>query len=154
MSAIGFMRRLACVGLLASALVASIGCSGSVDAPAPQPAVVYRIADRQLPPEPVYARTAWAALPEPIPGELGARGPRMAQKASVNLAQVTLETASRRLGKIFGYRTYCAASIADQRVTIKQRGDLDDLAEALASQAAIRVVVDHENRELRLFALN
>ncbi len=134
-----------CFGLLG-------GCSSN-DAP-PVVAPVYSIASRQLPPEPVYNRTAWAALPQPIPGELPARGARMSQKLEVNLSGVMLGTASNRIGKLFGYRSYCSPSISDRRITLKERGDLDELAEALATKASIRVVVDHENRELRLFALD
>lgn len=138
--------------LLQSGLAVFLGGCGSSTPPPVEP--VYSIATRQLPPEPGYSRTSWAVLPQPIPGDLRVLGARMSQKMAVNISSEPLGSASSRIGKLFGYRSYCAGTISDRRVTLKERGDLDELAEALAAKASIRVVVDHENRELRLFALD
>ena len=143
-------RGLTATAISLMALLA--GCSSN-EPPPPAPPPVYRVATSQLPPEPVYSRVSWAALPEPIPGALKARGARMSQKFDLSLSSATLGNAADKLGRLFGYRAYCAGTISDRRVTLKERGDLDELAEALAQEASIRVVVDHENRELRLFAL-
>ncbi len=146
-----FLTRYAFAASLGLTALVS-GCSSN-EPPPPAPLPVYRVATNQLPQEPVYSRLSWAALPEPIPGALKSRGARMSQKFDLSLSSATLGNAANKLGRLFGYRAYCAGTISDRRVTLKERGDLDELAEALAQEASIRVVVDHENRELRLFAL-
>jgi len=135
-------------------LAALVGCSPKEQLNPQSAQPVYSIASRKFAPERVYNRMSWALLPGPLSQANPAMsGARISQTEQVNLKHVTAETAANRLGKLFGYRVYCAASIANRRVSIKDHGDLDTLAEALAREAVIRVVVDHDNKELRLFAL-
>ena len=70
----------------------------------------------------------------------------------IDFGDATLEEAARILGQSARYASYCASSIADQRITLSTLGTLDELAHALAREAKVQVVVDHHNHEVRFIA--
>lgn len=114
----------------------------------------YGVAVRQLPPQPVYNRLRLVYLPEPLPG-------KDLQVASYNkilpvfefeIGDGTIEEASRVLAETARYTSYCSSVIADRKFSFVGLGTIDELAAAISQKAAINVVVDHVNREVRFLA--
>ena len=141
------------MGALVLACVAS-GCSTRPPAPdnkEVQPS--YRVAEQRYAPEGEYSRQGWVVPPYPIPGSEVARGRRFSQTHTISLSNVRVDEASRRVAGLFGYRAFIASNAAEQRLSlVREHGDIEQLAEALAREAKIRVVIDHETREMRVFA--
>jgi hypothetical protein len=115
---------------------------------------VFSVATRQLPPPPVYNRIRWVMPPEPLPvsGLPASNAPALRPIMHLELTNATLEETSKILAESARYRSYCSGLIADQRITINKLGTLDELAQAIAEQAGIQVVLDHHSREVRFFA--
>jgi len=137
---------------LGACLVLIAGCTPRSEVKKP---VVYRIAHRQLPPEPVYSRLRLVHVPETMPlarANYSPDRPRILPVIHLELDEDTLEDAAAALAATARYSSYCASSIANQKVSLNQLGTIDELAGELAAAAGIRVVVDHENRQVRFFA--
>jgi hypothetical protein len=50
------------------------------------------------------------------------------------------------------YSSYVAPSIAKNKISIENIGTLDELARIIEREGKVKVVVDHENREVRLLS--
>ena len=140
-------RRALSLGLL----VFTIGCSEAAKVPPPKPPIIYSVATQQYAQEPVYSRIRYVYLPEPIPSSSAPLGPEIPHQFNFKVKSVPLSKAAKILASLSSYDSYCSGSIADRRLTLQKTGTVDELAEAIAQQAQIRVVVDHQNREVRFF---
>lgn len=141
---------------LTALLLAGAGCS-SKGPKEWKPEVerhLFGIAVRQDAPQPVYKRTRLVYPPSPLPQPAVSRNaaPGIFPVIHLDLEDASLEEASRILGQSARYASYCASTIADQRITLSTLGTLDELASALEREANISVVVDHHNREVRFIA--
>jgi hypothetical protein len=134
--------------LLAASVLAS-GCS-SQKAPTPT-GKAYSVAFRQLPPQPVYNRVGFAHLPEVVPSrELPhSNAGNVEPVVHLELKNATLEEASEVLAAVSRYTTFCSSTIASQRISLNTLGTLQELADQISSEAGIKVVVDHDNRQVR-----
>ena len=137
-----------------SLMLLCVGCSSSSDTVAPeQTAQVYTYSGRQLAPEPVYNRLRWVELPDVVPSRESPKQSSVAIQPVMRLSvdKVTLEELATLLANSVRYRSYCSGLIAHREVTLDLIGDVDELAAAIETAATIRVVVDHDAREVRFF---
>ena len=111
----------------------------------------YRVAG----PEPVYARTRWAHPPEVLPSrESGDTGPSydtppLRPVYELSLTNATLEQTCKVLAQMARYSSYTSPSLAKEKFSFKNLGTIDELARIIEEKAQIKVVVDHENKEVR-----
>ena len=113
-------------------------------------------------PEPVYARTRWALIPEVLPQrempgddkrEGGPdAGPALRPVFQLNLKKATLEETARVLAAMARYSSYTAPSIAQNAFSIENLGTLDELGRTIGVKAGIQFVIDHDNKEVRFLA--
>jgi hypothetical protein len=108
--------------------------------------------------EPVYARTRWVHPPEvlparSVPGEDFSRGAAPIRPVyQMTFKDASLKEASRILAATARYTSYCAPSIEDQKVSVNNLGNIDELAAIIAKNASITVVVDHPNKAVRFLS--
>lgn len=136
----------------ACSLLAIVGCSAKVSPDSERK--VFGVSVRKWEPQPVYKRTRLVHLPAPIPvaQNLKSSAPLMLPVIHFELTDSTLEEAAKLLGGTARYASYCASSIADQRITLTALGTVDELARKIGKIAKIQTVVDHHNREVRFLA--
>ncbi len=111
----------------------------------------YRMATRQIPPQPVYSGTTWVRPPQMAPD-------RKVEASNADVIQqiVKLDIKNRPLSEVVlilaataRYKSYCSRKIANRRLTIASLGTLGELAMEIEDKADIMVVVDHQNKEVR-----
>lgn len=146
------MKLLANLSLTAATLVLTLaGCSSRPGITNSERGHAYRVSFRQLPPEPVYNRVSFSQLPEVMPSrdlpnsDAGVISPMV----HLDLKNSTLEEASSVLAAVSRYTSYCASSIAKQRISMNTLGTVDELADQISKEANIKVVVDHDARQVR-----
>lgn len=127
------------------------GCSSTPSPTVSKEPQVYKIQTRKIAPDPVYNRVIWAHLPDSMPSLSMPRSAsaQIAPIITFDVSNVKLEDAARTLAATMQYASYCSSVIADQRLTLRRLGSIDELAEAISQQARISVSVDHEGRVLR-----
>lgn len=131
----------------------SWGCAGSAPVEPPRS---HHIARRQLPPEPVYNRLRWVQVPGTVPAAgrtFSPDRPRVLPVVELSLQGATLDEAASVLASSARYSSYCASTIAKDQISFQALGTIDELAQKIADQAGIRAVVDHDNRQVRFFAI-
>jgi len=141
-------RIIITAALIAASALAS-GCSSNkAERPSGK---AYRVAFRQLPPQPVYNRVGFAHLPEVVPSRDLPRtnAPTLDPMVHLELKNSTLEEASEVLAAVSRYTSFCASTIAKQRITLNTLGTQQELADQISAEAGIKVVIDHENRQVR-----
>ena len=111
----------------------------------------YRVAG----PEPVYARTRWTHPPEVLPGrsmgdtDSSYSTPPLRPVYELTLKDATLEQTCKVLASMARYSSYTSPSLAKEKFSFKNLGTIDELARTIEEKAQIKVVVDHENKEVR-----
>lgn len=106
--------------------------------------------------EPVYVRTKWVHPPEVLPprsaestGSSYDRAPSLRPVYELNLKNATLEQTCKVLASMARYSSYTSPSLATQKFSFQNLGTIDELAQIIGQKAGIKVVVDHENKEVR-----
>jgi hypothetical protein len=152
------------VALVVSAglLVAAVGCGRpkEYEPYSTSSRTLFMPSVRTVGPEPVYARTRWVRAPQVLPqrdmpGKLAPEvesAPSLRTTFQLVVKDATLEETGRILGAMARYSSYTAPTIAAEKISIKNIGTIDELARIIESQARVQVVVDHENKEVRLLA--
>jgi len=117
---------------------------------------------RSAAPEPAYARTRWAHVPEVLPQrempgddkrEGGPdTGPALRPVFQLTLKNASLEETARVLAALARYSSYTSPSIALNTFSIENLGTIDELGQTIGEKAGIQVVVDHDNKEVRFLA--
>ncbi len=140
--------------MLAVTLLVGCGPTSKEWEPDKKEPMVFDVAFRQLPPEPVYNRQRWVHLPEPLPSkELpDSSAPLIQPVFHMDLKNVTLEEAAKSLALTSRYTSYCASTIASQKISINSLGTTSELAEQISRKANVHVVVDDVNKEIRFMA--
>jgi len=117
-------------------------------------ALVHRVAFSQLPLEPVYNRIKKVYLPAVMPSQIPVDQKQVSaplqQIYDLNLKNVSMEKAAAAIAAVGGYDHYTASSIAEQMVTFKALGSIDELALGLGQATNTHVVVDHTHRQVRI----
>jgi len=138
-------------------LLICIGCSTRNKEPQWEPGRkqrVFTIATRQLPPQPVYGRTRWVRPPQVLPA-------RKLEVPSAPLIMpiIEFEVKGRPLSEVAlilaataGYRSYCASSIASQKLSLTSLGTMEELALEIEELARIKVIIDHRQKEVRFLS--
>jgi hypothetical protein len=115
--------------------------------------VVFDVATRQLPPQPVYNRLTWVRPPEVLPdAEVPASEGLIRPVFHLSLKKVSVEEATASLASSMRYSSYVASTLASKKISIEALGTVDELAQALSYEVDADVVVDHEGREIRVLA--
>lgn len=103
--------------------------------------------------DPVYARTRWVHPPEVLPPRSGdsssERSPSLRPVYELNLKNATLDQTCKVLASMARYSSYTSPSLATQTFSFQNLGTIDELAQIIGQKAGIKVVVDHENKEVR-----
>lgn len=140
------------VTLLAGVLLAA-GCSSGgyeyLEADKPK---VFKVASRQHAPDPVYSRTTWVRPPQVLPTrERDAKTkPLILPVIHYTVDGLPLKEAALILAATSRYRSYTAPSIEGQKISINSLGTIEELAQEIENKAGVRVVIDHENEEIRV----
>ena len=113
---------------------------------------IHLIANKQLPAEPIYNPVRWVRPPEVTPSRKPDYKP--SNKAvtliySFSVKDSTLNNTSLSLANALGYRSYCSSLIAEQVFSMELVGSIDEIATNISKKAGIKVVVDHDNKEVR-----
>lgn len=137
---------------LSAAMLASCAPTAKEWEPDKDKVHVFSVAFRQLSPEPVYSRTRWVHLPAPLPArELPqSSAAEMRPVFYMQLRQATLDQAAQALARTALYDSYCASSLAKERISISSLGTTDELAQLIAARAGVDVYVDHANHQVRI----
>ena len=143
------------LGVLLSASAFS-GCAYK-DAPKYTPTEkpkVFRVATRQLPPEPVYNRLRWVRPPQVTPSRKidAKRSPLILPVVHYSVKQTPACEALLVLAATSRYRSYCASAVEPKRVSLDMLGTIDEIAQEISHNAGIKVVVDHQNQEVRFLS--
>lgn len=114
----------------------------------------YGFAHRQLAPEPVYSRTRWVHLPEPLPGRESpqSEAPTLVPVFHFEVKDATCQETAVSLAAAARYNGLCAGELAERKITFNALGTIDELAQGISRQEKIRVVVDHQGRLVRFMA--
>ncbi len=140
--------------LLSAASVLLCGCSIFADKPhdAPEKPEIYRVASRQLPPEPVYNKVRAVHLPITYPEATGPEAGQLELKKNLKIGvkNMPLEAVVKGLADSSTYSSYTASTIAKNKITLTSYGNIDEIARDLAVVSKANVIVDHKNREIRV----
>lgn len=150
-----FLNGIALLGLLSSC----VGCSNGLKPYEPTSKTgrtlfmpSYRVAG----PEPVYARTRWVHPPEVLPARERAdagtsyeSSPSLRPVFHLQMRKATLEETAKVLASMARYSSYVSPSLAQLKFSFDNLGTIDELARIIEEEAMIKVVVDHENKEVR-----
>ncbi len=134
--------------VVAASLLTSCSSSKTPETGALQ---AHRISLRQVPPQPVYSRVRFGLDPSPLPSrELPRSNADLINPiVHMELKNATLEEASSVLAAVSRYTSYTASTIAKQRISLNMLGTVDEIASHIAAEAGIKVVVDHDVRQVR-----
>jgi hypothetical protein len=149
------------LGLPVALLIAlcAAGCAKGVKPYEPQSKnvrTIYLPAHRTEGPEPVYARTRWVHPPEVLPArsesdQAGERDVAPIQPVfHLSMKNATLEDVGRSLAGMTRYSSYVSPSLAHLKFSFDNLGTVDELAGIIEEKALVKVVVDHENKEIRI----
>jgi hypothetical protein len=138
---------------------ASVGCVSGVapyQADAKSTRTLFLPSYQQAGAEPVYSRTRWVHPPEVLPGRESTytsssytNAPSLRPVYHLHLKNATLEQTSRVVGEMARYSSYCSPSLTTQKFSFENLGTIDELARIIEEQAQIKVVVDHDSKEVR-----
>jgi hypothetical protein len=67
----------------------------------------------------------------------------------LTLKNATLEQTCKVLASMARYSSYTSPSLARESFSFQNLGTIDELAQIIEEKAQIKVVVDHENKEVR-----
>lgn len=111
---------------------------------------------RTAAPDRVYARTRWVHPPEVLPSRNGSSTdfsdpsqPTLRPIYELTLEDTSLEQTCKVLATMARYSSYTSPSLRDQKISVKNLGTIDELARIIEDRAGIKVMVDHENKEVR-----
>jgi hypothetical protein len=67
----------------------------------------------------------------------------------LSLTNATLDQTCKVLASMARYSSYTSPSLAKEKFSFKNLGTIDELARIIEEKAQIKVVVDHESKEVR-----
>jgi hypothetical protein len=140
------------LSLLTIPLLSLIACSSSQVEP--KSVKTYSIATRQLPPEPAFVSTRWVRPPQVYPSKTTqskSATPKVYPVMHLKLNNSTYKNAAMVLAAPLNYRSYCSESLAKRRITIDSLGTVDELASKIEALSGMKVIVDHNEREVRIY---
>ena len=136
--------------------VSLTSCSMSGNNNKPERKQYYTTISRQLAPEPVYNRIRYARPPEPLPKLDPAVEAYLAKKAKerpriyLGLKNASIEELAKNLSEPYKYQYYVSSKLSKKKVTFNGSGNIDELANSVQAENKFNVIVDHENKEVRI----
>jgi hypothetical protein len=112
---------------------------------------VYFFPTRQLPPPPVYGRLMSVRPPEPLPAKQysGNTGPQLNPIIHLEIEDATIYEITKVLAESHRYSFYCSSLVGQNKISLNRMGTIDELAKYIEDVAPVRVIVDHNLREVR-----
>lgn len=112
----------------------------------------YLISYRQTAPQPTYNRLHWVHSPDLLPSkELPEASPeRVMPVFHLELKNTPVDEAALVIAGTSRYSAKCSSSDCRKKVSLNVLGTTDELAEELARKSGMRVIVDHEQGEVRV----
>lgn len=112
---------------------------------------VYTIANRQLPPQPVYNPVRWVALPDPIPE----RGISKSRTRIEPIFEFSVDNASsKELCEIMAtglhYKGYCSNASTTDKIKLNTLGTMDEIFLKIKRDAKLNLQLDHQKKEIRV----
>jgi hypothetical protein len=104
---------------------------------------------------PVYARTRWVHPPEVLPArsvtEDTSRSdiPTIQPVFQLSMKNATLEQTAHSLASMARYSSYVSPSLASLKFSFENLGTIDELGAIIEEKALIKVIIDHQNKEVR-----
>jgi hypothetical protein len=140
--------------LLMSNLGVLVGCSNASKAGAKPPRKQFIISSRKYAAPDSYNRIYNVKSPAPIiaPKQSPIIPPLLLPSIQLSVTDGSLHEVARSLGRTMGYSYYCAPSLADRLITIDANGDIDTLAEMLAREENISIIVDHNHHSIQFLS--
>ena len=133
---------LFCLAVIAGGLPA---CS------APEaPKEVYRIAQRQYGPPPVYSRLTWSHLPKPVTPKAQNEAPLVLPIIEFEMPDATLREAVEALAQSLGYRWHYPNRVASRKIQIRMEGTVEEILREISAQTGVYGEFDHERRLLTI----
>ncbi|MCB0328497.1 MAG: hypothetical protein KDD70_02505 [Bdellovibrionales bacterium] len=131
------------------------GCSSKE--PIPEKEIVYRVSDRQLPPEDTYNRLRWVHLPETHPVrnlELvkHRNRPKLLPVVHFTIEDGSICDAATMLAGLGRYSSYCSSLLKEKKISLNTLGTMEEIGLMIEEAHGISVVIDHENREVRFLS--
>lgn len=127
-------------------------CSSSVEVPPAKR--VYQIAEQQLPHEVTYSRLRWVHLPATQPPAALQRAsdsvrPRLLPIVHLSIENKSLCDAASALASLMRYTSYCSSQLRKEITSVEALGTIYELAEIIADNHVVKIVIDEENKEIR-----
>ena len=149
LSKFGWLLARLAVALLVLGLIA--GCSSTDPRKRKKDRENFFFPMRQLPQDRVYGTLRAVHLPNPLPKsdkDMG-QAPRIMPIFEFSVKDTPLEEVAMILASAARYSSYCASTVAKQRVTFSGLGTVEELAALIAKETGTRAFMDHENRVVR-----
>ncbi|NBW40039.1 hypothetical protein EBR25_03440 [bacterium] len=130
------------------------GCSSTLElSPAKR---AYQVAEQQLPQEPTYNRLRWVHLPTSQPARSLHRAsdevrPKLLPVVHFSIKEKSLCEAATILAGLYRFSSYCSSQLREEMITLEALGNIYELAENIAADHDVKIVIDRENREIRFF---
>lgn len=131
------------------------GCAflGYYEKGTPKEKIVFKVADTTHAMQPIYGthRTVLPPYVNPsrdLPESDAKFYPRYRIKPQ---AGSTVEQATETLAATMGYRYYCSSLVAERKISLDKTGTIQQLIEELESKGHVRVVIDEELKDIRVF---
>ncbi len=132
-------------------LMIVLGATGCFSSKKDGPVIeYYQPAYRQSPPEPVYSRLTWSAMPGPIKPKARENTPMLMPELAFELPRSTLGEAIEALAQTIGYTWSYPAEASGRPIAIKMSGTVEDILRELGRQASVYTVLDHEQRAVKV----
>ena len=139
---------------LAIIVISLVGSACSPSADVPPAKRIYQIAEQQLPHEATYSRLRWAHLPATQPAPALQRAsdsvrPRLLPIVHLSIENKSLCDAASALASMMRYTSYCSSQLREETTSVEALGTIYELAEKIADNHIVKIVIDEENKEIR-----
>lgn len=111
----------------------------------------YTYSTRQEPTPRVYGRMMWSQPPRPLKvSNAPSNAPLLMPRIEIDMVDATLGEALESISQTMGYRLIYPRDVAGRKISVRQVGTLEEILEEIASQGGVGVLLDHEERVIRV----
>jgi hypothetical protein len=112
---------------------------------------VFMFSVRQLPLPPVYNQLKNVRPPGPIPvlASDSISSIHFEPQFTLHTKNISYEEITKRVARLVGFSSYCSSFIARKKTSMHASGSIDDIASEISKVTGAKMVVDHDNREIR-----
>jgi len=90
--------------------------------------------------------------PEPLPANksLTSTGPELNPIIHLEIEDATIYEITKVLAEAHRYSFYCSSLVGKNKISLNRMGTIDELAKYLEEVALVKVIVDHNLKEVRV----